>query len=119
MDRTGDDRHAGGLEGSAGNAGADVRRGMGNGGQPLYLVDPVVGLLADGALGGLGQHEMGFDLLALPEDFQQPDAVDDAGRSGDADDQALLHAGFALHEAFRFFRRAVDDAGFIGCRGNG
>jgi hypothetical protein len=42
---------------------------------------------------GVGEHEMALPSFNLPEGAQDFDAINRAGRSGDADDQALRHGG--------------------------
>ena len=45
--------------------------------------------MAEIGLGAVRQHEMRFDVRALFQDFQQPQAHLDAARARDADDDAL------------------------------
>src|SRR6266498_2707733 len=64
---------------------------MGKSGQRFHVVRAVIGFFMDGALRRFGQDEMGFDLGMFAEDFQQPDAIDDTGCAGEADDQSFHH----------------------------
>ena len=91
-DRAGHDDHAHGRERARRDRCADVGGRMIDRGERADVLRLELGLVDQRHLGRLAHDQMGFD-VGLLQHFQHPDAVDGAGRAGNADHEPAR--GFA------------------------
>lgn len=88
----GGDDHAVGLEGAAGDAGADVAHVMHHVRQRFHVLALEVHFLVQVEYAGFRDQQMGLAAGNGAQGLQQAHAVYHAGRSGNGDDQALVGA---------------------------
>ena len=90
LHRARDHHHRRGLERTGGDCSCDVPDPVAVIGQRLNLFDGQIRLQGDGSLGRVRHDEVSLDVVRLPQDLQQANAVDDTAGATDSDDD-LFH----------------------------